>query len=293
MRVASLLPSATEIVCALGLADALVGVSHECDYPPEAVRGLPRLTRSAIPSGPGVGSAEIDAAVAERLRRGEGLYVLEEELLAGLRPDLVITQQLCDVCAVSYAEVCRAAARLPGEPPVLSLQPANIAGIFDDICTVARALGVPERGERFTARLRERLDRAAVPAGPDDRPRVFALEWLDPPYIAGHWVPEMIHLAGGRDVLGRPGEKSRRVAWEQVLAAQPEVILLIPCGYTAQAAEREFAALAHPPGWEALPAVQSGRVHALEANDFFSRPAPRVVDGVELLAGLLHPNGQD
>jgi iron complex transport system substrate-binding protein len=291
MRIASLLPSATEIVCALGLADSLVGVSHECDYPPEAVRGLPRLTCSAIPAGPGVPSAAIDAAVAERLRRGAGLYDLDEALLAALQPDLVITQELCDVCAVSYEDVCRVAARLPGAPLVLSLQPADIAGIFQDVCTVAGALGVPARGEELVARLRRRLAQAARRAPPGWRPSVFALEWIDPPYAAGHWVPEMIELAGGREALGRAGQKSFRLTWEQVVAARPEVILLVPCGYTAQAAQAEFAALPKPPGWQALPAVQAGRVHALEANSYFSRPAPRVVDGVELLAGLLHPDG--
>ncbi len=288
MRVASLLPSATEIVCALGMADALVGVSHECDYPPDVVRDLPRLTRSAIRTGPGVTSAEVDAAVAERLRRGDSLYLIDEATLARLQPDLVITQQLCDVCAVSYDDVCRLAASLPGEPPVLSLQPADIAGIFEDVRTVARALGAPERGERLAATLRDRLDNVAGRASTADRPRVFALEWLDPPFTSGHWVPEMIELAGGREVLGRAGQKSRRVAWERVIASQPEVMLVVPCGYTAEAAEREFAALPKPPGWETMPAVQAGRVHCLEANDYFSRPAPRVVEGVEIVARLIH-----
>jgi iron complex transport system substrate-binding protein len=289
MRVVSLLPSATEIVCALGLSDALVGVSHECDYPAEVVRDLPRLTRSAIPAGPGVTSAEIDAAVAERLRQGAGLYDLDEACLADLKPDLVITQELCDVCAVSYTEVCRIAARLPGDPPVLSLQPADIAGILGDVRAVAGALGAPERGARLAEHLRARLAQAARPSLAAERPpRVFAMEWMDPPYAGGHWVPEMIELAGGRDVLGRAGQKSFRLTWEQVAAARPEIILVIPCGYTAAAAQAEFAAQPEPPGWGALPAVQSGRVHFLEANDFFSRPAPRVVDGVELLAGLFH-----
>ena len=292
MRVVSLLPSATEIVCALGMGEALAGVSHECDYPPEVVGRLPRLTHPAVPSGPGAfGSAEIDAAVAERLRRGESLYLMDEATLADLQPDLVITQELCDVCAVSYEDVCRVAARLPGNPPVLSLQPADIAGILGDVVTVARALGVPARGERLKAQLRARLDAAAARVTEADRPRVFALEWLDPPYAAGHWVPEMIELAGGHEVLGRAGQKSYRLTWEQVTAAQPEVIVIVPCGYSAAAAEREFAALPKPPGWETIPAVRAGRVHCLEANDYFSRPAPRVVDGVEQLAELFAQRG--
>ncbi len=287
MRIASLLPSATEIVCALGLADRLVGVSHECDYPADVVRGLPRLTRSAIPNG--LTSAEVDAAVTARLQRGESLYLLEEEQLADLRPDLLITQELCDVCAVSFADVCRIAARLPGNPRVISLQPQNLAGIFEDIHTLAQTTARPERGERLIASLRARIDRVTAAVRGRPRPRAFALEWLDPPFAAGHWAPEMIALAGGDEVLGRPGQKSFRVTWDQIIAAQPEVIVLIPCGYSPEAVEREFAALAKPPGWDTVPAVRAGRVHALDANNYFSRPAPRVIDGIEQLAALFHP----
>jgi iron complex transport system substrate-binding protein len=291
MRIASLLPSATEIVCALGLADQLVGVSHECDYPPEVVSDLPRLTRSAIP--PGLTSAAVDAAVSERLRRGESLYTVEEETLASLRPDLVITQALCDVCAVSFSEVKQQAARLPGPPRVLSLTPPNLLGIFEDVQTVADAAGVPERGRRLVDRLRQRLDHVSESVRGLPRPRVFALEWLDPPFAAGHWVPEMIERAGGEAVVGRAGDKSFRVTWEKVSAARPDVILLIPCGYSAEAAQREWEALPKPAGWEKLPAAKAGRVYALDANSYCSRPAPRVVEGIERLARLLHPQSAD
>ncbi len=184
MRIASLLPSATEIVCALGLADQLVGVSHECDYPPEVVADLPRLTRAAIP--PGLAPAEIDAEVSARLRCKERLYLLEEQRLADLKPDLLITQELCDVCAVAFGAVCEAAIRLPGEPKIISLTPPNLASIFDDIRVVAEATGVPARGERLIAQLRARLARAAESVKGFPRPRVLAMEWLDPPFCAGH-----------------------------------------------------------------------------------------------------------
>lgn len=290
MRIASLLPSATEIVCALGLADCLVGVSHECDYPATVVADLPKLTRSAIPQG--LSSAEIDAAVSTRLRNGESLYLLESEIIQALQPDLLITQELCDVCAVSYNDVCNLARWLPGDPQVVSLTPPDLLGIFADVQTIAAATGVTARGEQIVATLQARLESVKTAVQGQPRPRVFALEWLDPPFAAGHWVPEMIALAGGEEVLGRAGEKSFRVIWEQIIAAQPEVILLMPCGYSQEAAQQEWETLPKPAGWESLPAVQSGRVYAVDANSYCSRPAPRVVDGVEQLAKLFHPEVQ-
>lgn len=287
MRIASLLPSATEIVCALGLADALVGVSHECDYPAEVVAGLPIVTRSAIPHG--LSSAEIDAAVSTRLRNGESLYLLEEATLQQLQPDLLITQELCDVCAVAYADVCNLARWLPGNPQVLSLTPPDLLGIFADVQTIATATEVTARGERLISSLQSRLEKVKEAVKSRPRPRVFGLEWLDPPFAAGHWVPEMIALAGGEEVLGRAGEKSFRVTWDQIFAAQPEVILLMPCGYSQAAAQKEWDALPKPVGWDSLPAVQQGRVYTLDANSYCSRPAPRVVDGIEQLAKLFHP----
>jgi iron complex transport system substrate-binding protein len=290
MRIASLLPSATEIVCALGLADCLVGVSHECDYPADVVADLPKLTRSAVPHG--LTSAEIDAEVAARLRRGESLYTVDEAQLAALKPEVIITQELCDVCAVNFSQVQALAARMPGRPQVISLTPPNLEGIFEDVTTVAQAIGVPDRGERLIASLHARLEavqqtvRGLRQGRP--RPRVFALEWLNPPFAAGHWVPEMIALAGGEEVLGRAGEKSFRVTWEQIVAAQPEVLILIPCGYSREQAQAEWAALPKPSVWNELPAAHSGRVYALDANSYCSRPAPRVVEGVEALARVIH-----
>ncbi len=287
MRIASLLPSATEIVCALGLADYLVGVSHECDYPADVVASLPRLTRSAVPHG--LSSAAVDAAVSDLLRRGESLYAVEEEMLAALNPDLLITQELCDVCAVSYDDVCRISQRLPSRPQVVSLTPPDLNGIFADIATIAAATGVEERGQALIDSLHTRLDQVAAQVKGRPHPRVFLLEWLDPPFAAGHWAPEMVALAGGEEVLGKAGEKSFRVTWPQIIAAQPEVILIAPCGYSQAQAEVEWAALSKPQGWEEIPAVQQGRVYALDANSYCSRPAPRVIDGIEQLAALFHP----
>lgn len=286
MRIASLLPSATEIVCALGLADCLVGVSHECDYPAAVVTALPKLTRSAIPHG--LSSAAIDATVAERLRRGESLYLLEGETIQALQPDLLITQELCDVCAVSYDDVCNLARWLPNTPQVISLTPPDLLGIFADVSTIAAAMGVTARGKLLLDQLQMRLARVERAVAGRPRPRVFGLEWLDPPFAAGHWAPQMIALAGGEEVLGRAGEKSFRVTWDQVVATQPEIILLMPCGYSQEAAQREWDGLPKPAGWASLPAVQNGRVYALDANSYCSRPAPRVVDGVEQLARLFH-----
>lgn len=288
MRIASLLPSATEIVCALGLADCLVGVSHECDYPADVVADLPKLTRSAIPHG--LSSAAIDAAVATRVHNGESLYLLEGETIKALAPDLLITQELCDVCTVAYDDVCNLARWLPNNPPVLSLTPPDLQGILADMRTIATATGVAERGERLIAHYQARLAALQAMVRDQPRPRVFGLEWLDPPFAAGHWVPEMIALAGGEEVLGRAGEKSFRVTWEQIIAAQPEVLLLMPCGYSQEAAQAEWERLPKPTGWESLPAVQQGRVYTLDANSYCSRPAPRVVDGIAHLARLFHPH---
>jgi iron complex transport system substrate-binding protein len=237
----------------------------------------------------GLSSAEVDAAVVARLHAGESLYLLEDRLLAELKPDLLITQELCDVCAVSYDEVCRLSERLPGRPRVVSLQPPNLAGIFGDIHTIARAAGCPGRAEQLVGHLQARLSRVQAVVSSRPRPRVFALEWLDPPFAAGHWVPEMVALAGGEEVLGQAGKKSFRVTWQQIIESRPDVILLVPCGYADQAAQREFANLLKPAGWQFIPAVRTGSVHALDANSCFSRPGPRVVEGIESLAKLLHP----
>jgi iron complex transport system substrate-binding protein len=284
VRIASLVPSSTEMLFALGLGDGVVAVTHECDYPPEA-RTLPHLTRSVIPEGRS--AAEIDEAVRARTGRGEALYELDEETLHGLDVDLIVTQAVCEVCAVSYDDVRAVAASLPTEPRVVSLDPSTLGEVLADVPRLAEAAGAHAAGERLAAEAAGRIDavRAAVEGAP--RPRVAALEWLDPVYVGGHWVPQMIDLAGGEDVLGLPGERSRTAAWEEVEAARPEVVVSMPCGYDAERAARETLERR-----ERL-APLGARVTAVDAAAYFSRPGPRLVDGIELLAFLLHPDRVD
>lgn len=286
-RIISLLPSATEIVCAIGLGDALVGISHECDWPP-AVRTLPILTRAAIPAG--LSSGETDRLVRERLARGEGLYALDAALLRALQPTLIVTQALCDVCSIALPEVMRAARTLPAPPVVLSLEPGCIADIFGDVGRVAAAAGVPERAASVVEQLRERLAVVRRAVAGRERRRVALLEWLDPPFVAGHWGPEMIARAGGEDLLGTVGEKSAHIDWEQLREAAPEVIVVAPCGYDADRARADLAAAPLPPWWGDLPAMRHGQAFVMDGNAYISRPGPRVVDGTEILARLLHPD---
>jgi iron complex transport system substrate-binding protein len=281
MRIASLVPSATEALFALGLGDSVVAVTHECDHPTDAMR-LPRLTSSVIEDG--LPPAEIDARVREVTARGESLYGLDEARLAQVEPDLIVTQALCAVCAVSFDDVRAVAARLPSSPAVISLDPETLDQVLDDLVRLAEATGDARRGERLRDRLAARLDRVGEAVAGAPRPRVAALEWLDPPYAGGHWVPEMVALAGGEDVLGEPGRKSRVVGWDEIAAAQPEVIVVMPCGLYAD----EAAAQARAHG-DRLRAVGAELVVAVDAASSFSRPGPRLVDGVELLAHLLHP----
>lgn len=280
MRIASLVPSSTEMLFALDAGEGVVAVTHECDYPP-GVEDLPHLTRSAIPDG--LGLPEIDAAVRERIEKGESLYELDEDLLHELDPQLIVTQDVCEVCAVSYDDVVAAAQRLPSRPPVISLDPSTIGEVLADIPRLAEAIGNPEAGERLAADAAARLDRvrAAVEGAP--RPRVAALEWLDPVFVGGHWVPQMIDIAGGEDVLGLAGEKSRTAEWTELEAANPDVALVMPCGYEAQ--RGAFEARSYSDQLQRLRA----RLVAVDAAAYFSRPGPRLVDGVELLAHLLHP----
>jgi iron complex transport system substrate-binding protein len=280
MRIASLVPSATELLFALGLGDRVAAVTHECDYPPGAEQ-LPHLTRSVIPEG--LDAAEIDRAVRERTSRGEALYELDEDALAELEVDLIVTQAVCEVCAVSFDDVRAVADRLPTKPDVLSLDPSTLGEVLADVPRLAEAASVPEAGDQLAAELGDRLAAVerAVEGAP--RPRVAALEWLDPVYVGGHWVPQMIDLAGGEDVLGMPGEKSRTAGWDEVEAAAPEVVLSMPCGYYAEQAAAETMR------WRRHLSLLGARVVAVDAAAYFSRPGPRLVDGVELLAHLLHP----
>lgn len=282
MRIASLVPSATEALFALGLGDSVVGVTHECDHPPAAA-AVPKLTSSVIPDG--LPPAEIDARVREVTGRGESLYRLDEAALAELEPELIVTQALCAVCAVSYDDVRALAARLPGRPEVLSLDPETLEEVLADLIRLAWATGNPRFGERLLRELRARLAAVAEAVAGAERPRVAALEWLDPVYIGGHWVPEMIAAAGGEDVIGEAGRESRVVEWERLAAAAPEVAVVMPCGLYAP----EAAAQARDYG-EQLRSLGAERVYAVDAASSFSRPGPRLVDGIELLAHLLHPD---
>jgi iron complex transport system substrate-binding protein len=280
VRIASLVPSATEMLFALGLGDRVAAVTHECDYPP-GVEQLPHLTRSVIPED--LDAAGIDAAVRERTSRGEALYELDAETLAELEVDLIVTQAVCEVCAVSFDDVRAIAAQLPTKPQVISLDPATLGEVLADLPRLAGAAGVPEAGERLAAEAGERLEAVERAVEGARRPRVAALEWLDPVYVGGHWVPQMIELAGGEDVLGLPGEKSRTAEWAEVEAAAPEVVVSMPCGYYAEQAAAETMR------WRRHLSLLGARVVAVDAAAYFSRPGPRLVDGVELLGHLLHP----
>lgn len=286
MRVASLLPGATEMVHFAGAGEALVGVTHECDYPP-GVERLPKLTRTSLDSG--MSSAEIDAAIGRLLRDAGSIYALDAGLLAGLEPDLIITQGLCEVCAVSMDLVERAISGMERRPEVLSLNPSSLRDVLDDAARVGEALGRGEETREKVATLEERLARVAAAVAGRSRPRIGCIEWLDPPFSAGHWVPEMVRIAGGEEAFAGPGDPSSRMSWEEVFEQDPEVLVLMPCGFDVGRAVEEARPLMALPGWKDLAAVRSGRVWAVDANSYFSRPAPRLVEGVEILARILHP----
>jgi iron complex transport system substrate-binding protein len=281
MRIVSLVPHATELLFALGLGGELVGVTHECDFPPAALE-LPQVTRDVLPGG--LTAAEIDAAVRERTLEGEAIYALDRDKLAALAPDLIVTQALCPVCAVSYDEVAEIAKGLPSAPSVIALDPNTLGETFGDVRTLAQATERRDAGVDLIQGFAGRLDRVKLTVRRRPRPRVAALEWLDPVYVAGHWTPQLIELAGGEDVLAMPGEPSVCVSWETVAAAQPEVVVVMPCGYDAPRALEE--AMGHV---RELGALGASKVVAVDASAYFSRPGPRLTDGVELLAHILHP----
>jgi len=287
MKIVSLLPSTTEICYALGLGEAVVGVTHECDYPADA-RGKPHLTANVLPEGEHT-SVDIDRMIAERIMNGQSIYHLDTELLAELAPDLILTQELCEVCAVSYTDVLAAARTLPTVPEVAAFEPHNIEEILASIVEVARLAGVPERGERVVRELRARLVGVAERVDGIEQCRVLCLEWLSPPMAGGHWVPEMVRLAGGVDVLGPEGQPSTYITWEQIAVANPDVIVVMPCGYDLDATRVAMRELNDSPEWHALRAVREGRVHPVDGSGYFNRPGPRIIDGVELLARLIHP----
>jgi iron complex transport system substrate-binding protein len=282
MRIASLVPSATEMLFALGLGGSVVAVTHECDFPLEA-SDLPHLTRSAIPED--LSAAEIDRAVRERTEKGEAIYELDEDLLQELQPDLIVTQQVCAVCAVSYDDVVKVAERLDSQPTVISQDPATLGEVLADIRRLGEAAGALEAADDLLEAAAERLDAIQDAVETADPLRVAALEWLDPVFIGGHWVPQMIELAGGEDVLGFAGEKSRTAEWAEVAAMRPDVVVSMPCGYYAEQAAKETMEQAGR-----LAQLNAERVVAVDAAAYFSRPGPRLVDGVELLAYLFHPD---
>ncbi len=287
-RIVSFLPSATEMACALGLSDQLVGITHECDYPP-SVRAKPIVVRSAI-SMETMTQPEIDKTVAERLRGGRSLYEVDEKLLQQLAPDLILTQDLCQVCAPSGNEVTQALQALPNVPEILWLTPRSLRQIEENLFALGEATGSSAKAEQLIASGHAILDHIAETARQaGSRPRVFCMEWLDPIYCTGHWVPEMVTIAGGVDPLGREGADSVRVAWEEVLAAKPEVLILMPCGFRLDQVLEIAPQLCAMPGWHQIPAVEQGRVYAVDANSYFARPGPRVIEGTRLLAHILHP----
>jgi iron complex transport system substrate-binding protein len=282
VRIVSLVPHATELCFALGLGDELIAVTHECDYPAPAL-ALPKVTRDTLPQG--LASGQIDAAVRERVATGDSIYELDQRMLSSLAPELIVTQALCPVCAVSFDEVNELAATLPSCPKVVALDPHTLGESLADVRTIAEATGRRDEGVALVARSAGRIDRVRLAVRAAPRPRVVALEWLDPVFVAGHWTPQMIEFAGGLDVLGFPAEDSQTLPWEAIAAAAPEIVIVMPCGYDAPRAHAE--ALAHLP---ALRSLGARRIVAVDAAAYFSRPGPRLIDGLELLAHILHPD---
>jgi iron complex transport system substrate-binding protein len=289
MRIISFLPSATEMVCALGLSDQLVGITHECDYPPQ-VRGKPIVVTSVLPLET-MTQREIDDAVAARLRAGQSLYQVDERLLYDLQPDIIITQDLCQVCAPSGNELSQALKVLSKQPEILWMTPKSISGIEENIRALGKASGLDRRAEELIADGRARLENiSAQTRVMPVRPRVFCMEWLDPIYCSGHWVPELVRIAGGLDALGREGSDSVRISWDDVRRWDPEFLIVIPCGFHIDKVIEQTPKLCEYDGWPELAAARQGQVFAIDANSYFARPGPRVIDGAELLAHLFYPD---
>ena len=288
MRICSFLPSATEIVFALGLGDSLHAVSHECDYPAAAL-DKPKVVRGKFDADK-LSSEEIDRVVTEMYKRGERIYEVDETVLREAAPDLVLTQELCDVCAVSYEDVRHAASRLPYPPNVVSLDPASIGNMLEDIQMVGDLCGVPHAASSFVAELNARIDAVRSKASAAaETPRVVCIEWLEPPIVAGHWIPQMVELAGGTDALAKPGEASRRITMDELAASKPDIIVLMPCGMDEVRAQEEFERLENLAEWRSLPAVANDRAHFVDSGAYFSRSGPRLVNGLEQMAQIIHP----
>lgn len=286
-RIVSLLPAATEIAGALGLMDQVVGVSHECDFPAEA-NERPRITNCSVHNA-GLTSFEVDEWVRRALRDNGTIYTIDELLLRKLQPDVIFTQRLCDVCAAGYGTVAKLAQTLPGPPRVVNLEPTSLADIFGDIQRVADACGIRERAEELISNSFERVETVRKRAAKiPHRRRCFLMEWVDPPFCSGHWGPELVEIAGGYDPLGRKHQPSAQIKWQEVLDAQPEIIVLALCGYDIRRARRDYESLKQFPYFESLPAARHGEVYVVNASAYFTRPGPRIVDSLEILAGILH-----
>ncbi|HEY3247239.1 MAG TPA: cobalamin-binding protein [bacterium] len=286
MRIATLLPSATEIVCALGLSESLVGISHDCDYPPE-IRRRPVLSEAIV--GAELPSRTIDERIRGQVHKGKSVYHLDERQLAQLRPDLILTQELCEVCAPSYSLVKQAAKVLDADTKIVSLEPLGLMDVLDNILLVGELTGAAARAAHLVGILRDRIERVKMAVAGLPAQSVVCLEWLDPLFVAGHWVPEMVEDAGGRELLGRSRQPSFVVEWETIRAADPEVLVVMPCGFDIPRVREEMHLLTDRPGWDGLRAVREGQVYLTEATSYFSRPGPRLVDGLEILASILHP----
>jgi iron complex transport system substrate-binding protein len=288
IRIVSLLPAATEIAGALGLMDQVVGVSHECDFPEQA-NERPRVTHCPVHDA-NMPSREVDEWVRRALHDNDTIYTIDEQLLRKLQPDVILTQKLCDVCAVGYGTVAKLAQTLPGPPQVVNLEPRSLADIFGDIGRVANACDANERAETLIGNLLERVKNvservASIP----DRPCCFLMEWVDPPFCSGHWGPEVVDSAGGHDSLGRKHQPSVQIEWQQVLQARPEIIVLALCGYDIDRARHDYELLRRFPGFDSIPAANTGEVYIVNASAYFARPGPRIVDSLEIFAGILHP----
>jgi iron complex transport system substrate-binding protein len=292
MRICSLLPSATEVIALLGLSDELVGISHECDYPP-SVRSVPIMVEPLIPPH-GLASADIDRQVSQLVAAGQRLYRLKDHLLGQAQPDLILSQDLCHVCAVTPDQLHDAPCSLPQQPTVLTLNPRTVHDVIDDVVRIGDAAGRSAEGHRLAAHLRDRLEAIRTRVqGISQRPRVACIEWLSPLYVAGHWVPEMVQLAGGQNVLAQPGSPSRVVTWDEVLASAPDVLIVMPCGFSVERTHTELLQLMQQPGQWHLSSDLVQHTYLVDASSYFSRPGPRLIDGIELLAALLHPSDHD
>ncbi len=292
MRICSLLPSATEVIAALGLSDELVGISHECDYPP-SIKHVPVMVEPMIPSH-GLASDDIDRQVRQLVASGQRLYRLNDHLLREAQPDLILSQDLCHVCAVTPDQLHNALCSMSRQPTVLTLNPSTIHDVIDDVVRIGDAAGRSAEGHRLATQLRDRLE--AIRTRVQDishRPRVVCIEWLSPLYVAGHWIPEMVQLAGGHDVLAQPGSPSRVVTWDDIMAAAPDVLIVMPCGFSVERTHTELSQLLQQPDQWRLSPDLAQHTFLVDASSYFSRPGPRLIDGIELLATILHPSGHD